>query len=171
MWTVELLDDRHDRNGFVCGHPSLDAFLIRYAGQHDRRGIARTYIICTQESVVVGYYSVSTHSVDRAVWPEKPRKKLPHHPVPVTLVGRLAVDERFRGKKLGALLLRDALARSVQVSELMGVHAVLVEAIDNTAVAFYRQFGFAAFDDQPLKLYLPIRDVRAAIGLPEPASG
>src|SRR5262249_23815308 len=117
-WQIERLSDEHDRSGFCCGKPSLDEFLVKYAGQHDRRDFARTYVaIEPPGQTVQGYYSLSGGSFDLSVLPEAERKKLPRHPVPVACLARLAVTQAARGRKLGQYLLLNALQRCSQTSE------------------------------------------------------
>ena len=109
-WRIERLSDAHDRSAFDCGKPPLDDFLKRFAGQYERRDFAAVYVaISPPGNAVLGYYSLSSGSVDLTALPEAVRKKLPRHPVPVIHLGRLAVDQSVRGQGLGRHLLVDAL--------------------------------------------------------------
>jgi predicted GNAT family N-acyltransferase len=109
-WTIEKLADRHDRGTFSCGKTSLDEFLQKYATQYQRRDLARTYVaVLPPDAKVLGYYTLSSGAVDLGALPDDARKKLPRHPVPVGLLGRLAVDLTARGQRLGETLLLDAL--------------------------------------------------------------
>src|SRR5258708_6504734 len=111
-WRIERLADVHDRSAFCCGHPSLDDFLKKLAGQYDRRDFARTYVaVRPPDATVQGYYTLSGGALDLSLLPEAVRKKLPRHQVPVACLGRLAVTQTAQGQKLGKLLLLDALAR------------------------------------------------------------
>jgi GNAT superfamily N-acetyltransferase len=159
-WSIAHLSRAYHRTGFSCGKPSLDDFLTRYAGQYERRNLARTYVAVREgETQVVGYYCLSAYGVPFENWPADVTERLPDHPIPIALLGRLAVDQSVQGQGLGGYLLRDALKRCQNISEQLGVFAVLVEAIDEEAIRFYERFGFVAFQDQPDKLYLPISTI------------
>jgi GNAT superfamily N-acetyltransferase len=154
---IALLSDRYDRSNFDCGEPALNLFLQRYAGQHDRRGFGRTYVAVSEVSASVsGYYTVSSGSIAFETFPEN----LPHHPIPIVLLGRLAVDRRSQGQGVGAVLLIDALRRAQRVADELGIYAVAVEALSDRAKSFYMRFGFRALTDDRLHLYLPIKVVR-----------
>jgi GNAT superfamily N-acetyltransferase len=154
---IAPLNDRHDRSNFDCGEPALNLFLQRYAGQHDRRGFGRTYVAVSEASASVsGYYTVSSGSIAFETAPEN----LPHHPIPIVLLGRLAVDRWSQGQGVGALLLIDALRRAQRVADELGIYAVVVEALSDRAKSFYEKFGFKSLTDDRLHLYLPIKVVR-----------
>lgn len=154
---VVPLSDRHDRSRFDCGESSLNIYLQRYAGQHDRRGFGRTYVAVTEgSSAVSGYYTISSGSIAFETVPEN----LPHHPVPIVLVGRLAVDRQSQGQGVGGFLLVDALRRAQRAADELGVYAVAVEALSDQARSFYERFGFRALTNDRLHLYLPMKVVR-----------
>jgi GNAT superfamily N-acetyltransferase len=151
------LNERHDRASFDCGVPGLTKYVQRYAGQHDRKGFGRTFVALEEgSSQIQGYYTISSGSVSFHEVPEN----VPHHPVPVVLIGRLAVDLKARGKGLGEILLMDALRRSKGVADQLGIYAVAVHAIDEQARAFYSKYGFRALLDEKLHLYLPMKVIR-----------
>jgi len=157
MYTIERLSTSHDRDSFECGEQSLDEYLRRYAGQHDRKGLGRTYVTVEQGSTAVkGYYTIASGAVSFQVVPEN----LPRHPIPVVLLARLAVDRTARGRGLGAMLLLHALKRAQDISEQLGVHAVAVDALDDSARAFYLKYGFSELLDDRLHLFLPIKKIR-----------
>jgi len=108
---------------------------------------------------VIGYYSLSAGSLDATTLPEAFRRRLPRYPVPVVLLGPLAVAESNQGMGLGSILLADALQRIAQASQVMAVYAVVVDALNDQAAKFYRQFGFISLPSQPLKLFLPMDSV------------
>jgi predicted N-acetyltransferase YhbS len=108
---------------------------------------------------VRGYYTLAASAVPFASLAKEIAKKLPKHPVPVILIGRLAVDTKSQGQKLGAALLMDALRRSLELSEKVGVFAVEVLAIDDEAKAFYQKFGFVPLSDDERHLFLPMKTV------------
>lgn len=160
-WRIERLSDAHDRSAFDCGKPALDDFLKRLAGQYERRDFAAVYVATTPPSnAVLGYYSLSSGSVDLTALPEAVRKKLPRHPVPVIHLGRLAVDQNVRGQGLGRHLLTDALRICTELAAKVAVHAVEVRAIDDEARSFYQKYGFRPLADDPLHLYLSMNVVR-----------
>ena len=113
---------------------------------------------------VVGYYTLASGAIAPQGLPAKQAKKLPRHAVPVVLLARLAVDQGFQGKGLGGFLLRDALNRSLDLSEKLGIHAVIVDAIDAEAKTFYERFGFLALTDDQMRLFLPLSTIRSAVG-------
>ena len=160
-WTIRRLDKNHDRSAFDCGQPMLNEWLKDRAGQFDRRNLSRTFVATRpDELLVVGYYAVSTHRVVYEALPAAEAKGLPRLDVPVVLIGRLAVDHTVQGQGLGALLLVDALRRSLQISEQVGIRAVEVDALDNAARSFYLKFGFRSLLDDPRHLFLPMHEIR-----------
>jgi GNAT superfamily N-acetyltransferase len=157
---IEPLGKRHDRGVFSCGVAVLDAYLKRLAGQDVRRRIARVFV-CTEEGsdVVLGFYTLSALSIDVSALPEDHARKLPSHPVPAALIGRLAVDRSAQGRGLGRLLLADAIQRTLGASEQVAVHAMVVDAKDEAARRFYLAHGFLSLPDQPMRLFLPLASV------------
>jgi len=155
---------KQDRSTFDCGNPALSSYLKRQAGQDERRRVAACYLLIEQTSgEIAGYYTLSAGSVLLTDLPKSTTKKLPRYPsVPVARIGRLAVDVHFQGKKLGGVLLFDAIKRAA-ASE-MGVHAIVVDATDDQAVAFYEHHGFTAFESAPQTLYLAISTALARLG-------
>jgi GNAT superfamily N-acetyltransferase len=160
-WTIRRLDKAHDRSVFNCGQPMLNEWLKDRAGQFDRRDLSRTFVATRpDEAPVLGYYAVSTHRVIYDVLPSTEAKGLPRLDIPVVLIGRLAVDQSVQGQGLGALLLVDALRRSMQISEQVGIRAVEVDALDDTARNFYLKFGFRPLLDDPRHLFIPMQEIR-----------
>jgi GNAT superfamily N-acetyltransferase len=160
-WTIRRLDKDHDRSAFDCGQPMLNEWLKDRAGQFDRRDLSRTFVATSREEVlVVGYYAISTHRVVYEALPAAEAKRLPRLDLPVVLIGRLAVDHTVQGQGLGALLLVDALRRSLQISEQVGIRAVVVDALDDAARNFYLKFGFRSLLDDPRHLFLPMHEIR-----------
>lgn len=166
-YRIETLSATHDRGAFSCGIEELDHYLRTTASQDVRRGVAVVHVMVdvTAPQTILGFYSLSALSVALGDFPDEARKRLPKYPaVPVALIGRLATDLRFRGKKLGARLLVDALVRTCEISEQsMGVYAVVVDAKHEDVVPFYLHFGFVRFQDTPLRLFLPIYTAREAL--------
>ncbi len=148
----------HDRQGFACGVPALDAYLHRLAEQHRRRGISSIYVLTdsAQPERILGYYTLSAAEVDGERLSEAERKKLPRYPVPCFRMGRLACRTDQRGQGLGKLLLGCAVDRCLKARRQVAAYALIVDAKDIEAAAFYLHFGFKALHDAPLTLYLPL---------------
>lgn len=163
-WTITPLEATHDRTSFLCGEPSLDRFLKEFARQNEAKDFSRTYVLVRpEESRVVGYYTLAAGQIERENMPPGDVKKLPKYPVPVIVLARLAVDQTLKGEKLGRFLLWDALNRSLRIADEMGIYAVVVDAIDETAAAFYQHFLFTPLPDQPLKLIRTMAGIRKAM--------
>ena len=164
---IERLDRTHVRDRFECRVPSLDNFLRALVSQYEKRNLGRTYVaVRGTDPQVLGYYPISSGAVAFETLPAEGSKKLPRHRVPVVLVARLAVDRSAQSQRLGERLLTDALARSVDLSAKLGIHAVVVDAVDQKAKAFYEKYQFTALLDGELHLYLPIATIAAAFTKP-----
>ena len=155
---ITPLGKQHDRKSFDCGEPSLNQYLHRYASQDIRRRVNRVFVASPPDAPqqVIGYYSLSASSLNAADLPQKFRHRLPKYPVPVVLLGRLAIAESHQGRGLGSILVADSLQRIAQASQVMAVYAVVVDALNDRVAEFYRQFGFIPLPSQPLKLFLPM---------------
>lgn len=160
-WATEPLGKRHDRSTFACGSARLDRYLRRQAGQDARRHLAAPFVVCAPGTDrVIGYYTLSAISVDVGELPEETARRLPGYPeMPAILLGRLAVDQAFRGQGLGGWLLVDALYRAFRQSDSLGAAAVIVDALDESAAAFYEHYGFRRFPDRPDRLFLPMNTI------------
>ena len=143
------LADAHDIDPFDSGQPSLDDWLRRRARANQAGGASRTYVVC-EGSRVVGYYCLSSGALAGAV-----RRNMPD-PIPMAILGRLAVDKNWQGRGLGAALLQDAVLRAAQAAHIMGIRGVLVHAISDEAKAFYEHYGFSASSTQPMTLILSL---------------
>lgn len=160
-WSIQPLAAEHVRTEFDCGQPKLNEFLRTLAGQYERKGVGKTYVLVLKdEKVVVGYYTLAASHLDLGRLPAKLAKKLPKHPVPVVLLGRLAIDQRFQGKGHGSDLLIDASLRCLKVAQEIGVFALATVAIDEQAMGFYSRFGFESSDDQPLTMFISTETLR-----------
>jgi len=160
-WVAERLGKHHDRSTFTSGSASLDHYLRKRAGQDARRRFTAPFVVCAPGTDrVVGYYTLSAISIDVGELPEDTARRLPGYPeVPAILLGRLAVDQAFRGQGLGGWLLVDALKRAYGQSDTVGAAAVVVDAKDEAAAAFYEHYGFQRFPDQPHRLFLPMKTI------------
>jgi GNAT superfamily N-acetyltransferase len=154
---------RHDASSFDCGKDQLNTWIRNLAGQSARRGLARTFVTCDEEGRVRGYYALTATSISIDAATEAVRKRLPpRFPVPAILLARLAVDDADQGRGLGRSLLADALERIVLAAEQVGVRAIVVDAIDDEASAFYRHYGFdCALDARTLMITLS--DLKASM--------
>ena len=160
-WTIQELRSQHVRAEFSCGHDSLDAFIRNYASQNQKTGINQTFVALKPGDLIVqGYYSLAAGSVKLDNLTDEQRKGLPRYPIPVALLGRLAVDKRAQGQGLGEHLLLDAMRRLDQTAKEIGIHAIEVDAIDESARRFYLRYGFTELRDSPNHLYLPMKVVR-----------
>ena len=156
-FVIEKLSSLHDRSAFDCEVDELNAYLKKYSGQHERRGISRTYVAVEErETQALGYYSISSGAVDFDTVPEN----LPRYPVPIALIGRLAVDKGARGRGLGEMLLVHALRSAQRASEVVGIYAVVVDAWDEAAKKFYLKYGFNELRDDQLHLYLSMKIIK-----------
>lgn len=148
----------HDRQGFDCGVPALDEYIHRFAEQHRRRGISSVFVLTdsAQPDRILGYYTLSAAEVDGQRLSEPERKKLPRYPVPCFRMGRLACRSDQQGRGLGKLLLGCAVDRCLKARQQVAAYALIVDAKDDAAKAFYLHFGFKALMDAKLSLYLPL---------------
>jgi GNAT superfamily N-acetyltransferase len=162
-WRIERLDRRHVREGFDCGKPSLNDFLDALVSQYEKRNLGRTYVALRGEDRhVLGYYTLASGAIETESLPANQAQKLPRHAVPVVLLARLAVDQSVHGRGLGSFLLRDALTRSLDLAEKLGIHAVVVDALDAGAKTFYERFGFLPLTDDAMRLFLPLSTIQSA---------
>jgi len=154
--TFEALGKHHDRSRFSCGQADLDGWFRRRAGQDDRRDVARVFVATDSELGVVGFYSLSAFKLELGELPEEIARKLPRYEsgYPAVLIGRLARDVRMRGQGFGEVLAVDAIRRILGVAETLEVLAIIVDAKDERAAAFYEGLGFAPFPRQPNRLFL-----------------
>ena len=143
------------RTAFSSGAPELDDWFHRRASQDERRNIARVFVAVDDALGVVGFYSLSTFTLALDDLPSDVARKLPRYDaIPAALIGRLARDGRARGRGIGELLLADAVRRILGAGSSLAVFAVVVDAWDDRAVAFYRNFGFAPFPARQRRLFL-----------------
>jgi GNAT superfamily N-acetyltransferase len=153
----------HDTDAFDCGVSPLDAWLRRRARANEAGGASRTFVVC-EGKPVVGYYSLAAGSLLHDGATGRVRRNMPD-PVPVALLGRLAVDRSWQGKGLGRALLRDAALRILGAAETIGVRAILVHAISEDAKAFYEASGFAPSPVDPMTLMVTIDEAKKVLGL------
>jgi GNAT superfamily N-acetyltransferase len=161
--SIELLGAGHEREGFDCGEEPLDRYLRQYASRHQRKNIGRVYVAIEQGGRrVLGYYTLANGSVSFLSVPNA--KGLPReYPIPVILLARLAIDRSMQGQGLGAALLFDALKRAEEVSRISAAYALIVDALHDKAKAFYQRFRFEESLDDPMRLFLPMHDIRTLL--------
>jgi len=148
----------HNCGGFDCGTPELNEYLVRRAAQDRRRNISQVYVLVepADPATVVGYYTLSGAQIGADQLAEHESRRLPRYPVPCFRMGRFAVDGGFQGRGLGKSLLGCAVDRCLQARREVAAHALIVDAQDVRAKSFYQHFGFIAFADRPLSLYLAL---------------
>lgn len=155
---LTLLDASHDRLAFDSGSPALDRYFREQVSQDVRRRVASCFVALTDDQRIVGFYTLASASVPLTDLPAAAIKKLPRYrAVPTVRMGRLAVAQTFKGQGLGGALLGDALARAARAE--IAAFALVVDAKDETASAFYRHHGFIALPETPLTLFLPLATV------------
>lgn len=159
----ELFTEAHDVSGFDCGNEALNRFLQRYALLNQRNQSARTYVALRGETQVIGYYSLAAASAEYETVPARIAKGLAQHPIPLTLLARLAVDQAEQGSGIGAGLLKDALKRFLQAQAIIAARALVVHAKDDRAVEFYLHFGFTPSPLDPYHLYLMTKDIQECL--------
>ena len=158
---IAPLNPDHDRTGFQCGVEALDRYLKKQAKQDMKRRISRVFIATKPDNpkAVIGYYTLSTLSIELKQLPAALARKLPKHPVPAALIGRLAVSNVAQGKGIGKILLADAIKRTLGVSDQIAIYAMVVDAINDRAEGFYKQLGFTRLSDDSPRPFLPLKSI------------
>ncbi len=159
VFRIEKLDRSHAVDAFDCGEPALTRFLTRFSLPSQLSNAAATYVGLADDQVI-GFYSLVVGEVQYEGAPERLIKGLAHHPVPLMLLARLAVDQSWQGRGIGAGLLKDAMLRTLQAADIAGIRALAVHAKDEGARAFYQHFDFIDSSSDPLHLFLLIKDLR-----------
>lgn len=150
------LGAEHNRDSFDCGEEALDRYFKTQVSQDTRRRVANCFVATESASgLLAGYYTIASAGIPFVDLPPEESRRLPRYPsLPAVRIGRLAVDRKFQGRGLGEMLLLDAMRRSMNLPP--AVYALLVEAKNDRAVAFYQRYGFRAFASQPRTLFLPM---------------
>lgn len=153
------------RDNFSCGKQSLDNYILRNVTQDVKAGACTCFVIIDDEERVIAYYTLATDSIPLEDAPVELQKKISYPHIPVILLGRLAVDNKFRGKGYGKFLLADSLQRSLQVAkEQVGSVAVIVDPIDQDAEQFYTKYGFTKIPDSG-RMFMTMKKIEEAINL------
>ncbi|MEQ6119577.1 GNAT family N-acetyltransferase [Reichenbachiella sp. MALMAid0571] len=159
---TEVLNSSHRKKEFCCGKGLLDNYFQKQANQDIKRKLSACFVLNDEETdLIKGYYTLANNSIPLILIPERFQKKLPksYNSIPTTLLGRLAIDNRFQGKGIGKLLLVDALRRSYEISKSVGSFAVVVDPIDDEAEQFYDKYGFIKLPDSG-KMFLPMNTIK-----------
>ncbi len=160
---TEILSPKHRKKEFLCGKNILDKYLHQQANQDIKRKLSVCFVLTDSKTEIIkGYYTLSNNSISKDIIPSKLKKKLPgsYSLIPVTLLGRLAIDENFQRKGTGKLLLIDALKRCYEISKSIGSFAVIVDPLDNDAESFYGKYGFTKLPDSG-KMFLPMLTIKS----------
>jgi len=155
----EPLGADHRLDGFDCGKPALNDWLLRHARQAQGSGSAKTFVVA-DDNRVAGYFSLTVGQVDTLEAPERIRKGMGQYPVPVVILARLAVSHQDQGRGIGVGLLQDAIRRTMLIAEQAGIRAMLTHPIDEDAAQFYTRFGFIASPLRVQQLLLLLKDAR-----------
>lgn len=157
---VELLDiKKHNRKEFDCGAAALNQYLQKFANQDQKRNLARVYVLA-EHSQIIGYYSISAHSVSINKLPDNRRFGV-YQDVPFLLLGRLAVDERHQKRGYGDALIFHAFKTTAEIAEKVGIQGIIVDAKDDAAAGFYEKFGFKQLAPSKNRLVLPFAVIKA----------
>jgi predicted N-acetyltransferase YhbS len=156
----EPLAEQHRLEGFDCGKPALNDWLMRHARQAQGSGSAKTFVVAENDGRMVGYFSLTVGQVDTLEAPERIRKGMGQYPVPVVILARLAVSLQDHGRGIGFGLLQDAIRRTMLIAERAGIRAMLTHPIDKDATKFYTRFGFIASPLREQQLLLLLKDAR-----------
>jgi GNAT superfamily N-acetyltransferase len=155
---------RHDRAAFSCGVAALDDWFHYRAGQDEKRNVARVFVAIDDRYGIVGFYGLSSFTLTIDDLPPDYAKRLPRYgAIPAALIGRLARDMRVRGEGVGDLLLADAVRRILGAARSLAVFAIVVEAKDQKAAAFYQDFGFVPFPNRERRLFMPASDAMESL--------
>ena len=175
LYTVELLDkNKHDLKTFDCGKPDMDTFLSRFAFKHSKLGLSSTWVLVKEQnsknnvkqekqrakSEVIAYYTLAASTVIKSGIPTD--KSLPHYPIPVVLLARLAVDQKYQGKGLGAKILVTAIRHAVELTDRgLPAYGLVLDVLDDDALKFYQCFDFfEPFTNNPMRLFIGMNSVR-----------
>jgi predicted N-acetyltransferase YhbS len=155
----EPLGPQHRLEGFDCGKPTLNDWLVRHARQAQGSGSAKTFVV-SEDDWVAGYFSLTVGQIDTLDAPERIRKGMGQYPIPVVILARLAVGLQDQGRGIGIGLLQDAIRRTMLIAEQAGIRAMLTHPIDEDAARFYTRFGFIASPLREQQLLLLLKDAR-----------
>ncbi|RNC78104.1 GNAT family N-acetyltransferase [Piscirickettsiaceae bacterium NZ-RLO2] len=153
-----LLNSEHNTTDFDCGNETLNEWLKKRALKNQNSGASRTFVICTEDAHIIGYYALASGSVERLESPKSIARNMPKA-IPVAILGRLAIHTECHRKRLGSALLKDAMLRTLSISQNIGIRALLVHAISDNAKNFYIKYGFQESPIDPMTLMLSLRNI------------
>lgn len=172
-WRIQAFDpDLHDRTAFSCGLERIDNFLKITARKHQDGDFTRIFVATRGNDVpVIGYYALNAHSLAGPELPDALSKRGPRHSIPAAYLSMIGVDKREQGHGLGVILLSDALKRIMKTADAIGLKAVVLDVVDDDGpeacqrrLAFYRRMGFRSFPSRESRMFLTLKDIRAAFG-------
>lgn len=161
--TLVPIDKKTAKADFDCGYPELNAYLRQFAVKNDKLSIGKTFVAITERNEIAGYLTLSTAQIEAKKMPADIQIKLPRYPVPAFRIGKLAVSIKLQGLGVGRWLLTQAFIKAIEISQNIGLFAVIVDAIDTKAKKFYLKYGFKALEEYPLTLFLPLATIKEAI--------
>jgi len=161
-YSIEKLKSSHAVEGFDCGSEQLNKFLVRYALASQQADSSATYVALADSSVI-GFYTLTVGQVNYADAPDRLTRGLARYPVPIMLLARLAVSKNRQNQGIGSGLLKDAMRRTLQAADIVGIRAIAAHAKDDAARQFYASFDFIPSPSDPYHLLLLLKDVRKAI--------
>lgn len=156
------LTKEHDVSDFDCGHATLNEWLSRRALKNEGHGASRTFVVSDEQGCVLGYYCLSTGAAEHEDSSGKVRRNMPS-PIPIMVLGRLAVDIKYQNLSIGKGLLKDAILRTLNVAEQVGVRALLVHALSEEAKTFYTKQGFYPSPTNHMTLMITLQDIKASL--------
>lgn len=164
---IAHISSLHDRQLFDCGVDDMNRYLREQAKQEADKGMSHTFISLADDGIrIIGYYTLTTGFIDFEHIPQE--KRLSRHPAPVVLLARLAVDNAYKGQRIGERLLFDAQARVLEVAETVGIYAMTLDAREDSLCSYYEQFGFKRRADGPLRMYKTMKAIRSLSLVAEP---
>lgn len=151
------LDNKHNFSNFDCGNSTLNDWLKKRALKNEAAGASRTFVVTNKTNYIIGYYCLSTGAIEHSSSPKKVKRNMPD-PIPIMILGRLAVDVQYQNKSIGKGLLKDAILRTIKVSQQTGIRALLVHALSEEAKQFYIQHGFYESPTNNMTLMITIKE-------------
>lgn len=160
---VVPIEEQHNNVNFDCGIEALNVYLRKYAVQNHRNNSSKTYVALSNDKDIIGYFSLAYGSVGCEKAPLRISRGLGQYPIPVLVLARFAIDRGFQGRGLGRALLKQALLKALNASEIAGLRAVVVDAKDENARSFYERFGFSQSPIDKMHLFLLLKDIRKSV--------
>lgn len=161
-----VINSTHITQGYDCGKTALNDFLKKYALPNNAAGVTKTYVVTLEDQkTVVGFLSLAAGSVEHALAPERITKGTPRHPIPVILLARLGVDLNHQKKGIGPGMLKFAFVKILEVSKIIGVRAIFIQAKDQSAIDFYTKYGLVPSPIDPFHMFMLLKDCQKSLNL------